>query len=606
MRKLLYIALTFLLLASCAGQRRYDAALRRAQAILNDAPDSALAILSQLDTSHFRGKTQMRYHLLRLMAQNKCDTFFTADTLQKRLADWYDLHGTPNERLWAHYLLGRACYDMDKPMDALREYQTAVSSADTTSADCDYWNLTRAYLNQLYVLYAQNLGREILSVLDDANHVAQQACDTPSVILCYEYRAMAYECLGKNDSMSIAGLVASSMYKDAGRDDMAARALAWAIPYHVEHGDYNLARDNMAAYERFSGYFDQDGHIEQGREHYYAVKGRYYLGIQQYDSAEMYLRRCLAVRIMSEKDDPMRKTFNCWHAACKGLSDLYLHKGVSDSVAKYARLSERFNDSLHARGYLMEALRMKRLYDYSEHLRMEHLLRDQTDKMNSWVVTLGAIIFLLLLAGAIAILYRYIEKKRYKENMRELRSREEVLDLLQDIRKRQSLQLKVQDDSSVANFEAVLRRNAEENVSQIDRMIRRQKREIERLLRGALSMTGNFTSGALLLSDSVCKEFLEMSRQKDFQPDKEQWRELERVFDEKLPHIMSTLRSCPQVSLMEMRVCMMIRLGISTSAIARLTGNSRPNVSMIKKRIYTKLTGLDGSAKELESYLRAL
>ena len=119
-------------------------------------------------------------------------------------------------------------------------------------------------------------------------------------------------------------------------------------------------------------------------------------------------------------------------------------------------------------------------------------------------------------------------------------------------------------------------------------------------------MTENCTSGALLLSDSVCKEFLEMSRQKDFQPDKEQWRELERVFDEKLPHIMSTLRSCPQVSLMEMRVCMMIRLGISTSAIARLTGNSRPNVSMIKKRIYTKLTGLDGSAKELESYLRAL
>ena len=42
------------------------------------------------------------------MAQNKCDTVFRSDSLQHVLTDYYDRHGTPNERMWAHYLLGRA------------------------------------------------------------------------------------------------------------------------------------------------------------------------------------------------------------------------------------------------------------------------------------------------------------------------------------------------------------------------------------------------------------------------------------------------------------------------------------------------------------------
>ena len=232
MRKLLYIVLSFLLLSSCAGQRRHDAALRRAQAILNDAPDSALTLLDSMEafSSEFSRGMLMRWQLLRLSAQNKCDTVFRSDSLQLVLTNYFDRHGTPNERMMAHYLLGRAYYDMDNPMGALAEFQFAVSSADTTSADCDYWNLTRAYLNQLYVLYAQNLGREILSVLGDASHAARKASDTPSFILCYEYRAMAYECLGMPDSMCMAGLVASSLYRDEGLEEMAARALAWSIP----------------------------------------------------------------------------------------------------------------------------------------------------------------------------------------------------------------------------------------------------------------------------------------------------------------------------------------------------------------------------------------
>ena len=147
MRKLLHIALTFLLLASCVGQRRHDTSLRRVQILLNDAPDSALTLLDSMEafSTKFSHGTLMRWQLLRLSAQNKCDSVFRSDSLQLMLVDYFDRHGTPNERMTAHYLLGRAYSDMGEAPRALKCFLDAVSCADTTATDCDYSSLFRVY-----------------------------------------------------------------------------------------------------------------------------------------------------------------------------------------------------------------------------------------------------------------------------------------------------------------------------------------------------------------------------------------------------------------------------------------------------------------------------
>ena len=77
---------------------------------MGDRPDSALGILDAMPQPEatLLSKDQLRrWQFLRLMAQNKCDTVFRSDSLQRVLTDYYDRHGTPNERMWAHYLLGR-------------------------------------------------------------------------------------------------------------------------------------------------------------------------------------------------------------------------------------------------------------------------------------------------------------------------------------------------------------------------------------------------------------------------------------------------------------------------------------------------------------------
>ena len=54
---------------------------------------------------------QMLTQLEELERQNLADSLMTNDTLAIALSDYFDSHGTPNERMLAHYLLGRTYAD---------------------------------------------------------------------------------------------------------------------------------------------------------------------------------------------------------------------------------------------------------------------------------------------------------------------------------------------------------------------------------------------------------------------------------------------------------------------------------------------------------------
>ena len=60
------------------------------------------------------------------------------DSLLLEAVEYYDRHGTPNQRMRAHYLLGCSYRDLDDAPQALHCYQDATDAADTLDSDCDY------------------------------------------------------------------------------------------------------------------------------------------------------------------------------------------------------------------------------------------------------------------------------------------------------------------------------------------------------------------------------------------------------------------------------------------------------------------------------------
>ncbi len=77
------------------------------ESILDSRPDSALALIRQIDTSSLRGKAaKAKFSLLHAAALDK-NYIDTADTrVVQPAVDWYDRHGDPEERLKAWMYLG--------------------------------------------------------------------------------------------------------------------------------------------------------------------------------------------------------------------------------------------------------------------------------------------------------------------------------------------------------------------------------------------------------------------------------------------------------------------------------------------------------------------
>ena len=137
MKRIAYIVVILCMFLSCGIRREYKDALLRAETVMAEHPDSALQILDSLGlheseiSRHFR----MQYQLHRQNAVNKTSDKFTSDSLCQVLVSYFDRHGSVNERVLAHYLLGRAYTDMGDAPQAISKYQDAISAADTTVAN---------------------------------------------------------------------------------------------------------------------------------------------------------------------------------------------------------------------------------------------------------------------------------------------------------------------------------------------------------------------------------------------------------------------------------------------------------------------------------------
>ena len=572
MQKLLYTFVAIIILAACVGNGKEHAKLDVAQSIINEHPDSALAILDSLETSSqsFSQSSLRRWQLLRLMAQNKCDTVFHSDSLQLILTDYFDHHGTPNEKMWVHYLLGRAHYDMGEPLSALSDYDQAALCADTSSTDCDFNNLYRIYLNKSLLLYYQNMPREILCALDEARQAAIKAHDTLATIQCFVKKAMAYERLEKTDSMAAVGFVASCMYRDYGRDDMAAMALAWVIPFNVENGDYPLAARNIKEYESNSGLFDENNEILRGKEHYYYVKGRYYLGIGEIDTAESLFRKCMQAANLEETEKVGKENYNCMHAACKGLYEMYKNIGNPDSMAKYASLSEEYNDSLHARSYFENAQQLERMYDFNRKEKRARKTEIDNLKMKSHLKSVLLCLTFIMISGSIAI---FLLRKALRLKQEELKSN--------DMKQKVTLEEKDQQLKQLNDEIRQLNDKMEEKVESDSLKETNQK----------------------LFNTEIYKEILEILKQTKNVISAEQWKTLERMYSREHPKYYAFVNSAEKLSAIDRRMCWLIRLGLKPKDISAIMGMDKSNVSNARSRIYKKLFGEEGTGKDLDSRL---
>ncbi len=331
-------------------------------------------------------KAQMLQLVEELEATNRAGEQLLNDSLAEELVDYFERHGSSNERMRSRYMLGRTYYFMGELPRALEIYNEAADCADTTSADCDYKVLSRIHAQKAVIFNMQVQPRSQLQEFRLAEYYAWKGKDTLQAIECYAQQANAYEFLKINDSVNIITENASLLFEKVGKVDRASQILGLEISSLLDMGELEKARSVINKYESSSA-FDSLGNIMQGLEIFYYVKGKYYLLIGKTDSAEYFFR----------KELKLGKDLNNQIAGCKGLQQIYEQKKYSDSIAKYANHGYILNDSAYSLSEMQNIQQFQASYNYNHKKQLAEQKAREAER--AWLILALVIcgIFIILL-----------------------------------------------------------------------------------------------------------------------------------------------------------------------------------------------------------------
>ena len=580
--KVIFILLIIMILTSCAGNRKYDDLMQRADSIMNVNDDSAKVAIRMLDgvkpqLLEFSKAQKMRYELLRHKAMNKAYISFTSDSIMKEVVDYYDRHGSANERMLANYVLGCVYRDMHEVPLALEYYNKAAEQADTTAADCDYGTLYRVYSQMGFLFSKQYLPYQLLDAFGKAEKYAYLAKDTLNAIINYQNKGDAYDYLGKKDSVVAINLRSANMFKRIGDNYNAAIALGCNYSYYIEKQDSVNAKKAFEAY--FSTGYEGNLNYEDSKAYVLCQKGIYYMFTGQLDSACYILKQSLK----------FCKSFSNKAATTKALAHYYAKVNQTSLAMKYALQSSEYNDSDLLAVRESQLQQIQAMYNYGRNQEIARKAELKAERITMLVYVLiagGVVIFLLLTHLYLKQLKKkkekiLVTKRLYDDSLLKLRQKQEELELLRTV-----------NDRKIAD------------------VIKEKEQTINKLEDDLKDIREKYSNSSLSDVDILLKEssiykrikYLELHPKEIMREN--DWIELEETIEQLIPSFIPLLKN--RLNVMAYRICLLVKLEISTSSIAILLGLSSSAISKYRKVMLEKLCGRSGKPKDFDEYIRQI
>ena len=582
-RVILIYMLIFMSLSSCSN-RKYEQTITRADNLMElsqDSARSALAILDSIrpDLSKMGKSTQMRYQLVYAKGMNKGYVDFTTDSLMKEIVDYYDNHGTCQQQMLAHYLLGCVYRDLGDSPASLSCYNDAVEKVDTTSSDCDYKLLTRVYEQQGALFLSQSMPQNALSAYQKAEKYAWIAKDTLSAVLSYEHLGNIYEYMDNMNKVIEVYENASRRYRQYGYPVQAARALGGAIQALILTKQYAKAKKYMDVFEAESGYFQKDSCYSYiNYSHYYYLKGLYCLESHS-DSAKYWFTKC----------QEFAKTNNNKSFSAYAWYLYYIKHQQMDSVAKYSEQAFAYNDSanLDMERDLMQ--KMQAIYDYDWWKNVAHNEEIKATRAN---LTLLVSILISVSVIIIGILTFLVYRKKRKLELQEKEEQENLIrQQIYDTKQELEL-LRTVNDRKIADV-----------IKEKEQTINKLKEDLKDI-RDKYSNSSLSDVDILLKESSIYKriKYLELHPKETMREN--DWIELEETIEQLIPSFIPLLKN--RLNVIAYRICLLVKLEISTSSIAILLGLSSSAISKYRKVMLEKLCGRSGKPKDFDEYIRQI
>ena len=562
----------------CSGNGQMDSRLMALDSLVSTHPVLVLNQLDSLSASVPLSRGDRMYmELLRGMAMNRADSLFVSDSVLLRVTDYYDHHGSRNNRMRAHFLLGCAYRDMGNAPRAIACYQEAVHCADTLSQDCDYLTLMTVHSQMAYLYNLQSLYDEatIESLL--VEKYAWEQKDTFSALAVEEQLCASLSNRGQYDDCIRQAELLQDKWKGMGKDDEAALSCINQVRCYLTKGDYPKAKTYLDKYETCSYIHSDSKQIDGRLGPLYIEKGRYYLRVGIADSAEYYYRRAM----------PYMPLLHNAASVYRGLQETFSMKHEPDSIRKYTSLystaTERRFNSVTAKA----SMRMKALYDYSVEQEIAKKKTEESERTRSIVYVL----VLLLLTIVFFFVSHYRKLKETKKREIEQLSRDCTASILQYNQVQEELRLLETDHAAIK----------EKRLQELE-MYRLQICDLQKRL-SQIEVREGMQNPA---EEEIVQTFKRKAQAVSVygKPQMADWILLLQFVQQQMPYFYSNISKACSPNTQEHRTCILVRLGFTPGEIAILLDTTPQRITNVKAQLNHKFFG-DNSASSFAENIRS-
>ena len=237
-------------LSACTGsveKNETEALLSRAESVMEQYPDSALAILDTVSRQTLHGREQTaRYSLLYSQALEKNDILLETDSVIAPAVTYYRRHGSPDERLLTQYYLGCIRWNAGNLDEALDCFLRAERYAGKAK---DYQAVGRLYSAMKSIYYeVYEFPRSFYCSLKAAEYYAMSGDSVlqgKSLIMAVDV-AMLME--DNSSADSILNYIHDTLWNGLGISQRGRYYLSKVVRYQDSY--INEAMNNLYAYLR--------------------------------------------------------------------------------------------------------------------------------------------------------------------------------------------------------------------------------------------------------------------------------------------------------------------------------------------------------------------
>ena len=570
--------LPFLLLCatffSCRDGGRAKGILRTADSLMEEHPDSALAILKRDSLEICRSGKDFRlwYALSRTEADDKCYILHVSDSAIRIAAGCYDSYGSALQRVRADYLLGRVYCDMHLYGHALTSFNKAIAvDAENDSVINRY--KARAATWAGYVYEVEGLHKDAL-----------------------RYNKLAYGYAKK------AGAQVTEIYslRDIGRSYRDLKRNDIAIPYYQQAAKKAKSIDDANLYnmvmEELAGIYIEEGRLDEAyaalntkflattdkdiASHYY-IWAMYFEKIGQLDSAVAYDKRGMKYSEISIKRD-----------VSLDLARLLTKQGKRDEAMEYYEKYSVYSDSV-------EASELKETSDMLSQVEKSIDVERKNAALASSQLRLAAVMSILVVVvviASVALLGMYLKRKR---KQREQLGRVRRYRLERSMKEKQRAQ---QNKERIALLENELTAS-NQTLSELRQELIRNEAEMLKY-KDALTAFEQ-KHGELLVADLADTDVYKLYHDPIAKPTSADYHMLVEALNKAYGDFTLRLKEFyPDIRSNEMWICCMVKAGLTSKEICNISSYSYSSIGMAKVRLYGKMLGKKGSSRDFDAFIR--